>query len=320
MQMAWIESHQNLENHPKRIDLSALMGWDIDSTIGRLHRFWWWCVDYAEDGDLRKHNDARLGGSVGLNGETATAFVQAMVTAGWLDREPYFRVHDWWDYIGRFLQLKYKRTPGKWIRVRNAYIEDTDPSNETVASGRLDEWSDAVRARDNNVCQLCGADKGQMHAHHIKRQSDYPSLTFEVSNGITLCRDCHKGIYGKEITYEEEFTRKVSEKYTESTPNQTKPNHSKPNQLEIVLPKVLDSPEVRSALDRFIRHRREIKKPVTPTSLERILATASKHSASEVIESLDKSVASGWQGIFFDERKNGKNGSPPSPDKARRHE
>jgi hypothetical protein len=127
--MAWIESHQSLERHPKTLDLMTRMGWDLDTTIGKLQRFWWWCVDYAEDGDLQKHNDGRLGGAVGLNGEEAKAFKVAMVEACWLDRDPYFRVHDWWNYIGRFLQVKYKHYPDKWQHVRAAYLTNKELKN-----------------------------------------------------------------------------------------------------------------------------------------------------------------------------------------------
>lgn len=119
--MAWIESHQAIERHPKTIELLTRMGWDLDTTVGKLHRLWWWCVDYAEDGDLRKHNDARIGAAVGLNGEASKRFIEAMVASGWVDRKPYFRIHDWWDHIGLFLQSKYKRYPDKWKRVRGLY-------------------------------------------------------------------------------------------------------------------------------------------------------------------------------------------------------
>lgn len=123
--MAWIQSHQQLLNHPKVADLMSLLGWNLDETVGKLHRFWWWCVDYAEDGDLRKHNDNRLAAAAGvLPGEPAKAFVQAMITACWLDRDPYFRVHDWWDYAGPFLQVRYKHKPEQWQAVRDLYDPD----------------------------------------------------------------------------------------------------------------------------------------------------------------------------------------------------
>ena len=119
--MAWIESHQQLFNHPKTFDLMNLMGWDIDTAIGKLHRFWWWCIDYAPDGDLRRHNASRLGAAVGLSAAEAEKFVSAMTQARWLDTLPYFRVHDWWEYAGPFLQTKHKRHPHVWQHVRDLY-------------------------------------------------------------------------------------------------------------------------------------------------------------------------------------------------------
>lgn len=126
--MAWIESHQALANHPKVADLMAGMDWDLDTSLGKLHRFWWWCVDYAEDGDLRRHNDNRIGRAVGLNSsEDCSRFVRAMVESCWIDRMPYFRVHDWWDYIGLFLQRKYgEKNKPRWERVKLLYTGSTE--------------------------------------------------------------------------------------------------------------------------------------------------------------------------------------------------
>lgn len=105
-----------------------MMHWDIDISIGKIHRFWWWCVDYAEDGDLRRHNDMRIGNAVGLNGEHSQLFVESMCKAGFIDREPYFRVHDWWDYFGKFLQVKYKHSPEKWQKIKDLYDEEENRS------------------------------------------------------------------------------------------------------------------------------------------------------------------------------------------------
>lgn len=132
--MAWIESHQKLSNHPKVLDLMDAMSWDLDTTIGKLHRFWWWCLDYAEDGDLRKHSENRIARSVGLSGgKEAQKFVEAMVNSSWIDREPYFRVHDWWDYIGLFLQRKYgEKNREKWERVKKLYEHCTTTVQNTA--------------------------------------------------------------------------------------------------------------------------------------------------------------------------------------------
>jgi hypothetical protein len=126
--MAWIESHQALLTHPKVHDLMALMGWDLDTTIAKLHRFWWWCVDYAENGDLRKHSIDRLGRAVGLvDSSTAHRFVESMISTGWIDEKPYFRVHDWWEYIGLFLQRRYgNKNSEKWRAVQQLYSSCTE--------------------------------------------------------------------------------------------------------------------------------------------------------------------------------------------------
>ena len=54
------------------------------------------------------------------------------------------------------------------------------------------EWRDAVFDRDNYTCQQCGKQNCKLEAHHIKEQCNFPELVFDVSNGITLCHECHK--------------------------------------------------------------------------------------------------------------------------------
>lgn len=121
--MAWLESHQQLERHPKTHSLMSIMGWSLDETIGKLHRFWWWCLDFAPTGDLRKFNDNVIGGSVGLSADMSVKFVRAMVEACWLDRgNGVFRIHDWPHYAGRFLRdTRFKRQPERWKEVQSLY-------------------------------------------------------------------------------------------------------------------------------------------------------------------------------------------------------
>ena len=60
-------------------------------------------------------------------------------------------------------------------------------------------WREAVFKRDNWTCQNCNIKGGTLHSHHVKPFSLYPDLRFDVNNGQTLCRDCHKltDSYGK---------------------------------------------------------------------------------------------------------------------------
>jgi len=55
----------------------------------------------------------------------------------------------------------------------------------------LKEWRNKIFTRDNYICQLCGKTDCYLEAHHIKSFTYYPKLRTEITNGISLCRDCH---------------------------------------------------------------------------------------------------------------------------------
>jgi len=66
-------------------------------------------------------------------------------------------------------------------------------------SARYKKWRLNVFRRDNFTCQRCGVVGGYLNAHHIKSFYRYKKLRFLLSNGITLCKNCHNkfhAIYG----------------------------------------------------------------------------------------------------------------------------
>jgi len=110
-----------------------IMGWSIDETLGKLHRFWWWCLDYAPTGDLRTVNWMTLGILLGLTADDSTKFRDALVSTHLVcrltrTRLP-FRIHDWVDYAGRYLRdTKFKRSPEKWAQVVELYKTSCQPT------------------------------------------------------------------------------------------------------------------------------------------------------------------------------------------------
>lgn len=59
-------------------------------------------------------------------------------------------------------------------------------------------WRNTCGKRDKFKCQFCGASHSKrLVIHHIKTFEKYPSLRFEVSNGITLCRACHMKLHAE---------------------------------------------------------------------------------------------------------------------------
>lgn len=64
------------------------------------------------------------------------------------------------------------------------------------ANSQVKKWRQSVFKRDNYTCQNCGKRSGNgekvyLEAHHILAWCNYPELRFELSNGMTLCKECH---------------------------------------------------------------------------------------------------------------------------------
>lgn len=53
-------------------------------------------------------------------------------------------------------------------------------------------WRTSVFKRDGYTCQDCQQRGGTLHPHHIMPFATHKHLRFEISNGITLCVDCHR--------------------------------------------------------------------------------------------------------------------------------
>lgn len=64
-------------------------------------------------------------------------------------------------------------------------------------SKKMADWRIAVFERDDYTCQICSARscKGKaviLNADHIKPFALYPESRFDITNGRTLCLDCHR--------------------------------------------------------------------------------------------------------------------------------
>ena len=71
-------------------------------------------------------------------------------------------------------------------------------------SNELAKWSKAVISRDGGKCVICGSSKNP-EAHHIIPVASDKNMEykFRLSNGITLCKECHNKVHPyKEKRYE----------------------------------------------------------------------------------------------------------------------
>jgi len=108
-----------------------LMDWSQWETVGRLQSFWWWCMEYAEDGDLHTFKISELGEAAGVPVALSQQFIDAMKETHWLDTAPYLRVHNWWRYAGPFLRSRHRRQSAIWRRVKQLYKDVGNTDNTT---------------------------------------------------------------------------------------------------------------------------------------------------------------------------------------------
>lgn len=72
-----------------------------------------------------------------------------------------------------------------------------------------EEWREGVYKRDNYTCRICYDNSGgNLNAHHLDGYSWCKEKRTDISNGITLCIDCHEEyhqIYGYNGNTKEDF-------------------------------------------------------------------------------------------------------------------
>jgi predicted restriction endonuclease len=72
-------------------------------------------------------------------------------------------------------------------------------------------WRQKVYERDRYRCRWPNCKlKRKLNAHHIKTWANYPSLRFNINNGITLCKYHHDLIKNNEEIYEAIFLKILS--------------------------------------------------------------------------------------------------------------
>lgn len=175
--MAWIESHQELRNHPKLTLLTEPLKISKAQAVGHLHMLWWWCIDYALNGRLDTYTPAILAAAADWAGNPGV-FIDAMANSGFIDRDP-LRVHDWVDFCGdlikrRLAYMANKRRRTRRLRNSPRKAENYQPTipNHTIPNQTLPNKGDEP-ARQLNFVYLRPSELQKLTAQLGSRRESY---------------------------------------------------------------------------------------------------------------------------------------------------
>jgi transposase/5-methylcytosine-specific restriction endonuclease McrA len=89
-----------------------------------------------------------------------------------------------------------KRIVGEGHPRWNPDLTEEDRNGERTRTKEYRNWIKKVFKRDNYTCQICGdRTSDNLSPHHLNGYDNFEDQRTDVDNGITLCKDCHKGFH-----------------------------------------------------------------------------------------------------------------------------
>lgn len=130
-------------DHPKTLDLASRLDISLPQAIGHLELLWAFVAQKTPHGNVGKWPDGAIARSAHWTGD-ATAFVTALVEAGFIDRHQSHRlvVHDWHEHAPRWVTSKIMRAGESFCTSDPQVIDEIDSTNECSADCSADYSQD----------------------------------------------------------------------------------------------------------------------------------------------------------------------------------
>ena len=187
---SWIKSYQALMDHTKTRKLARRVG-GVPMAIGHLHCLWWWCLDYAPDGDLTKHSAEDIAIAAEWDGDPQE-IVRHLTECGFLDGNGAgLQVHDWWEHGEAIIRQREENRD----RARRSYEKKRGSPEDSTRSLR------AVCAQKPKVyAQSTGLDRKIDRKKDLTENRPVDNSTVRpVSVEERICWRCAKPISGDDV-------------------------------------------------------------------------------------------------------------------------
>ena len=91
-------------------------------------------------------------------------------------------------------RIKYNRGENNpnW----NSNLTDEERKHDRdLQRNKIIKWRESVLDRDDDTCQSCNVKSEKLEAHHIDSWKEHKDDRFNIDNGVTLCKTCHKACH-----------------------------------------------------------------------------------------------------------------------------
>jgi hypothetical protein len=193
-----------------------------------------------------------------------------------------------WDYLIREANHKPREAAGRTIKRGQLWL--------TYEIIREDlSWKVGYRKERYSRSQIETAMKLLTRATMVTTTKTTRGMIVDV---------CNYGFFQDPANYESHTENHTGSHADFVTINKKKEREVRKRKIPPIPPE-LNTPEFREAWDRWAQHRREIKKPLTPTSIDQQLKSLAKMGLSRAIETIEHTIAKGWQGLREPDSDNG---------------
>ena len=147
-------------------------------------------LQWVDNDERRKATSERAVENLGTNSDGRKKLIEIMQTDEYKEKISQANSGENNGMYGITGELHHNWNPNKTMEDRK----------KTRKLPKYGSWRTAVFKRDKYTCQKCLDDRGgNLVAHHINGYNWDEKSRTEISNGVTLCEDCHKEfhkIYG----------------------------------------------------------------------------------------------------------------------------